>query len=263
MNNCYLPVKSEIISIVKETTIDYTFRVKYDIPVSGGQFLQVSLPGAGEAPMSVSDFDNGYVDLTIRNVGKLTSEIFRLTEGNSLYLRGPYGNGFNLSKFNSKKLIIVAGGTGLVPVKNVINTYYKNIDELKSFDMILGFKTPDDILFKSEIENWKSKINLILTVDKTRNAWNGKVGLVTKYIRDLNIIPDNEYSVIVVGPPVMIKFATLELIKNGIKENQIFVSYERNMSCGVGKCGHCKIGSRYVCLDGPVFNYTEAKTLVD
>ncbi|MCP3966421.1 MAG: anaerobic sulfite reductase subunit AsrB [Lentisphaerae bacterium] len=263
MSNPYLPVEAKILSFKDETDIDRTYRIKCDIPVNGGQFFQVSLPGAGEAPISISDFNEDSVDLTIRNVGKLTTEIFKLKVGDKLFIRGPYGNGFNLAGLENKKLIVIAGGTGLAPVKNVINHFCKNRDKLKSFDLILGFKSPEDILFSKEIERWKSLIDVILTVDKGEKSWKGDTGLVTEYIKTLGIEAGPDYSVIVVGPPVMIKFTTMELLKNGISENQIIISLERNMSCGIGKCGHCKIDSRYVCLDGPVFDYIQAKNLID
>jgi anaerobic sulfite reductase subunit B len=263
ISNPYLPVAAEIISIIKETKIDFTYRIKCDIPVVGGQFFQVSLPGIGEAPMSISDFSDGYVDMTIRNVGRLTSEIFKLNVGDNLFIRGPYGNGFDLLDFENKKLIIVAGGTGLAPIKNVINSFSHSKNRVKSFDLILGFKTPEDILFNYEIDEWSSLLNVILTVDEKDESWKGNTGLVTKFIKELNIKTDSDYSVIVVGPPVMIKFTTMELLKNGIKEDQIWMSFERNMSCGIGKCGHCKIDSKYVCLDGPVFKYDQAKKFVD
>ena len=126
--------------------------VENDMDLIGGQFLQLSIPGVGEAPISISDFTDEYLDMTIRKVGKLTDGIFELKAGDKMFVRGPYGNGFNLNEYKGKNLIIVAGGTGLAPVKNVVNYFYNNMDLVESFTLIVGFKTPKDILFENEIK---------------------------------------------------------------------------------------------------------------
>lgn len=263
MNNPYLTEGFSIKEIVKETEIDWTFRIDYKDSLIGGQFMQVSVPGAGEAPISISDFKDGLLDLTIRKVGRLTDCIFDLKPGDNLYMRGPYGNGFDLESYYGSDLIVIAGGTGLAPVKNVVKHYLNDLDKLKSFSMITGFKSPEDILYKNEIFDWSKKINHILTVDREAKGWNGHVGLVTKHLEEMNLINTENMKAIVVGPPLMMKFTTLTLLKLGFKEENITVSFERNMSCGIGKCGHCKIDETYVCLEGPVFNYTKAKGLLD
>jgi len=260
MNNPYVPFKLPIINVTEETDIDYTFRFKSDINPQNGQFLEISIPGVGEAPISISDFGDGYLDMTIRRVGKLTDEVFELKEGDA---RGPYGNGFSLEDYKGKDLIIVAGGTGLAPVKSIVNYFYEHIEELKSFKLIIGFKSPKDILFNEEIEKWKNKIDVILTVDNGDEDWKGNTGLITKYIPKINEKDYNQTEVIIVGPPIMMKFASLEFLNNNFPEEKIWVSFERKMSCGIGKCGHCKIDETYVCLEGPVFNYTKAKNLID
>ncbi|PAB59848.1 anaerobic sulfite reductase subunit AsrB [Anaeromicrobium sediminis] len=263
MNNPYVSFRLPIIDIVKETDIDYTYRFESDIKPENGQFLEVSLPGIGEAPISISDFGDGFIDLTIRKVGKLTGEVFDLAIGDYLYARGPYGNGFLLENYIGKNLIIVAGGTGLAPVRSIINYFYDNMHELKSFKLIVGFKSPKDILFKDDIERWKGKIDVTLTVDKGDENWKGNTGLVTEYIKKLEILDKEKTEAIVVGPPMMMKFSNIELMNREVPEDKVWVSFERKMSCGIGKCGHCKIDDTYVCLEGPVFNYTKAKNLID
>lgn len=263
MNNPYLPFKLPIINVTEETDIDYAFRFKSDIKPQNGQFLEISVPGVGEAPISISDFGNGYLDMTIRKVGKLTDEVFNLKKGDYLFARGPYGNGFKLDDYRGKNLIIVAGGTGLAPVKSIINYFYDNIDELNSFELIIGFKSPKDILFKEEIEKWRNKIDVTLTVDKGEEGWQGNTGLITEYIRKLKGLNNPNLEVIIVGPPIMMKFSSMEFLKKDVAEEKIWVSFERKMSCGIGKCGHCKIDETYVCLEGPVFNYKKAKNLMD
>ncbi len=261
--NEYIPFLSEIKEVIKHTDIEYTFRMEFSGNVKPGQFFEVSLPKFGEAPISVSGIGENTVDLTIRRVGKVTNEIFNNYVGDKLYLRGPYGNGFDVNEYKGKDLIIVAGGTGLSPVKGVVDYFANNIGEINSFTLIAGFKSPSDILFKSDIKDWNDKINLIITVDNADESYDGKVGLVTKYIPELDIKDLNDVSVIVVGPPMMMKFTVAEFLKLGIEENNIWISQERKMCCGIGKCGHCKIDDTYICLDGPVFNYSKGKSLLD
>ncbi|MBY6838480.1 anaerobic sulfite reductase subunit B [Clostridium botulinum] len=261
--NEYIPFLSEIKEVIKHTDIEYTFRMQFSGEVKPGQFFEVSLPKFGEAPISVSGIGENTVDLTIRRVGKVTNEIFNNYVGDKLYLRGPYGNGFNINEYKGKDLIIVTGGTGLSPVKGVVDYFSNNIEEVNSFTLISGFKSPKDILFKAEIKDWNDKINLIITVDNADENYDGKVGLVTKYIPELEIKDLNNVAVIVVGPPMMMKFTVAEFLKFGIEENSIWISQERKMCCGIGKCGHCKIDDTYICLDGPVFNYSKGKSLLD
>ncbi|WP_105177225.1 MULTISPECIES: anaerobic sulfite reductase subunit AsrB [Clostridium] len=261
--NEYIPFLSEIKEVIKHTDVEYTFRMEFCGDVKPGQFFEVSLPKFGEAPISVSGIGENTVDLTIRRVGKVTNEIFNNYVGDKLYLRGPYGNGFNINEYKGKDLIIVAGGTGLSPVKGVVDYFSNNIEEVNSFTLISGFKSPKDILFKSDIKDWDEKINLIITVDNADENYDGKVGLVTKYIPELDIKDLNNVAVIVVGPPMMMKFTVAGFLKLRIEENNIWISQERKMCCGIGKCGHCKIDDTYICLDGPVFNYSKGKSLLD
>ncbi|WP_294352602.1 anaerobic sulfite reductase subunit AsrB [uncultured Clostridium sp.] len=263
MINEYVPFLSEIKEVIKHTDIEYTFRMTYEGDVKPGQFFEVSIPKFGEAPISVSGIGEGTIDLTIRRVGKVTNEIFTNYVGDKLFLRGPYGNGFDVNDYKGKELTIVAGGTGLSPVRGVVEYFAKNKDEVKSFNLICGFKSPEDILFKDDLKEWKDKLNLTLTVDKAEEGYEGNTGLVTTFIPDLKIEDIYNTAFIVVGPPMMMKFTVLEILKRGVKEENIWISHERKMCCGLGKCGHCKIDDTYVCLDGPVFNYTKGKELVD
>lgn len=261
--NEYIPFISEILEVINHTEIEYTFRMEFKGDVKPGQFFEVSLPKYGEAPISVSGIGENYVDLTIRRVGKVTDEIFNNYVGDKLFLRGPYGNGFDINNYKDKEVIVVAGGTGLSPVKGIVDYFSNNNKDCKNFTLISGFKSPKDILFKDDIKEWEKNINLILTVDGAEEGYEGKVGLVTKYVPELEIKDMENLQVIVVGPPMMMKFTVLEFLKLGIKEKNIWISQERKMCCGIGKCGHCKIDDTYICLDGPVFNYSKGKELID
>ena len=263
MRNEYIPFLSEIKEVIKHTEIEYTFRMAFEGDVKPGQFFEVSLPKYGEAPISVSGIGKGTVDLTIRKVGKVTGEIFEKYVGDKLFMRGPYGNGFELENYKGHEVVVVAGGTGLSPVRGIVEHFSKNPSDVKGFTLITGFKSPQDMLFKEDIKEWANTMNLIVTVDQAPEGYTGPTGLVTKFIPDLEIKDLEDVQVIVVGPPIMMKFTVQEFLKRGIKEENIWISQERKMCCGIGKCGHCKIDDTYICLDGPVFNYTKGKLLRD
>jgi anaerobic sulfite reductase subunit B len=258
-----MPIRSKILCITPHTDIDYTFRMEYKGDAKPGQFFEVSIPKYGEAPISICEIGEEYIDLTIRRVGVVTDVVHTFFPGDSLFLRGPYGNGFDVTQYEGKEIIITAGGTGLAPVKGIVDYFVQNPNKARSCRLITGFKSPGDILFKNNLEEWEKTIDVTLTVDKAEEGYEGNVGLITKYVESLPIENPTEAQLIIVGPPIMMKFTIPEFIKRGIKEENITVSYERKMCCGVGKCGHCKIDHTYICLEGPVFNYTKAKTLID
>lgn len=265
MENNYISRKYKILDIKPETEIDYTYKIEYDLPVSHGQFLQVSIPTVGECPISICNFGEGFIEMTIRHVGKVTKEIKNLGPGDYLHLRGPYGNGFCLDCYKGKHLIVSAGGTGLAPVRSIINHFKRKSDEVKKLDVLIGFKTPKDILFKDEVDEWMNSGNMdvILTVDKKDETWACNTGFITDFVSRIKIEDLYNVEVIIVGPPVMMSCTAREFLKLGVREENIWVSFERNMSCGLGKCGHCKIDETYVCLEGPVFRYSKAKKLID
>lgn len=261
--NEYIPFRSEIKEVIRHTDIEYTYRMEYTGDVKPGQFFEVSIPKFGEAPISVSGIGDDFVDLTIRRVGKVTNEVFEQYEGDTLLLRGPYGNGFYLEDYKDKELVIVAGGTGVSPVRGVIDYFVRNPEAAKSVTVIAGFKTPNDILFRRDLKLWEENLSLILTVDSCEGNPSYKEGLVTAYIPGLEFAHMEDACAIVVGPPAMMRFSTMALMDRGLKEEQIWISQERKMCCGLGKCGHCKINDVYVCLDGPVFNFTKGRQLLD
>lgn len=265
MNNPYLPKAFEILEVRKETAIDYTFKVSYDDSdnLVGGQFMEISVPGVGEAPISICNFGDGYLEMTIRKVGRLTDQVFDLDKGDTLFMRGPYGNGFDLNEYKNKDVCFIAGGTGLAPVRKTIDYFANNKNDIKKLEVLIGFKTPSDQLFVDDIKRWQKDNSVTVTVDNGDDTWQGETGLITKHINKLDLSGVDDKVAVVVGPPIMMKFTTLELIKKGFKEENIWVSFERKMSCGIGKCGHCKIDETYVCLEGPVFGYIKAKELID
>lgn len=263
MNNPIKPIPCKILEIKKETALEYTFKVETDIKPDHGQFLQLSIPKIGEAPISVSAFGDGWLDFTIRSVGKVTEEIFAKRPGDVLFLRGPYGNGWPIEQFRGKNVVVIVGGTGLAPVRSMLRVFAEDPGFAKSVTLIAGFKNEEGIVFRGELESWRDKFNTYYTLDRDKiDNWN--VGFVTEYVSKVPFgdFGDN-YEVIIVGPPPMMKFTGMEAAKCGVPDEKIWVSFERKMSCAIGKCGHCRIDEVYVCLDGPVFPYTVARDLVD
>ena len=263
MNNEYLPFPSQVKEIIRHTDIEYTFRMSFSGEVRPGQFFEVSIPKFGEAPISVSGIGPDTVDLTIRRVGTVTSQIFEHYKGSTLLRRGPYGNGCWLEDYLDRELFVIAGGTGISPVKGIVDHFSDHPEQVRSMTLIAGFRSPSDILFRNDFVRWEKTMEVIRTVDAAPEGYEGPVGLVTKYIPELSITDPSRTAFLIVGPPVMMKFAVAEVLKRDIPEENIWISQERKMCCGLGKCGHCRIGSTYVCLDGPVFNYAKGKDLVD
>lgn len=263
MRNEYLPIPSKILKVKKHTELEYTFSMEYHGDVKPGQFFELSIPKYGEAPISVSGINADSVDLTVRRVGKVTNEVFEHWEGDTLFMRGPYGNGFDLDEYRGKELLVVAGGTGLSPVRGVVDYFASNPDQCNGLTLVCGFKTPADILFFEDQARWKQTSNVILTVDKMDTEFTCDVGMVTEHIPKIEFKDTSEAVAIVVGPPMMMHFTAQLLLDLGFKERNIWVSQERKMHCGIGKCGHCKVGRHYICIDGPVFNYSLGKNLID
>ena len=262
MENITLPSPHKILKVIKETNAEYTFRVECDKETKHGQFFELSIPKVGEAPISVSGKGNGWVEFTIRKVGRLTDGIFGLNPGDMLFMRGPYGNSFPIDEFKNKHLLVISGGTGLAPVKTMINHFIDHPDEIKTLNIIAGFKDISCVLFEDELNKFKTCANTICTLDNSVEE-GFETGMVTAHICKIPLCEFEDYNVVIVGPPIMMHFAAKELLKNGVEESKIWVSFERKMSCAVGKCGHCKINETYVCLEGPVFNYIKAKELLD
>lgn len=263
MSNPVMPKPHKILDIVRETNLEYTFRIETDMRPQHGQFFQLSLPRVGECPISVSNFGEGWMEFTIRSVGKVTDQLFSLQPGDELFVRGPYGKGWPVDELRGKHLVVVAGGTGVSPVRSLLNKCAAEPDFVKSVDLVCGYKNEDCILFRPDLKRWAEKFRTTYTLDcQVCEGW--ETGLVTTHIPKVPFDSFGEnYAVIIVGPPVMMHFCGLECKKLGIPDEKIWVSFERKMSCAVGKCGHCRIDETYVCLEGPVFNYAVAKDLLD
>ena len=229
-----------------------------------GQFVQVSLFGVGEAPISIcsSPTRRESFEICVRQSGRVTTAIHKLHEGDMVGIRGPFGVGFPVLPLEGNDILLVAGGLGIAPLRSLINYIIDNRRDFGKVDILLGCRDPESMLFSSEIGHWQKRIdlNFCCSVDHAAPEWAGNVGVITSLIPGVNLHPLKTF-VVVCGPPVMYRFVVEELLKKGIPERQIFLSLERHMKCGVGKCGHCQIDNIYCCQDGPVFSYQKLKNI--
>lgn len=260
--NPYMPTMAQIVSVTKETEDTSTFRVKYSYAHDPGQFVEVSLLGIGECPISIASWSPNHMDLCIRKVGSVTGAIHNLRQGDSLFIRGPYGVGYPIQEFIGKNIILIGGGTGVAPLRSVVEYLARKRTDFKNISLFFGFRSPSDMLFKADMAGWRSIFSLNISVDKADSTWNGNVCLVTELLEKAKINKENTI-VIICGPPVMLKCVMNTLNKFNFSDEQVYVSFERHMRCGIGKCGHCMVNNKYICRDGPVFRYDEAKKLID
>lgn len=270
----YVPVTCTVEEIADLTPAEKLFRIRLPggrpLGHQPGQFVQVSLLGMEEAPISISNSPtrgNDTFELAIRKVGLVTSALHALQPGATVGIRGPFGTPFPVEDLRGKDLLFISGGCGLAPMRSVIQYCEDHRTDYGRMTIIYGARSPQDMMFKEEVRAWESSdvIDCQHTVDTSPptpdgSCYSGKVGLITTLIPPLKL--DSSKTVaMVVGPPIMYKFVIRELLEKRISESQIIVSLERYMRCGVGKCGHCVIEHKYCCIDGPVFWYSEIKKL--
>ncbi|MDD5457163.1 MAG: FAD/NAD(P)-binding protein [Candidatus Margulisbacteria bacterium] len=260
--------KGKIVKVKQMTEAEMFFEIALadneNLNHDPGQFVEVSIFGVGEAPISISSSPTkrGSFDLCVRKVGKVTEALHKMHVGDEVGIRGPFGKGFPVRNLEGNDLLIVAAGLGIVPLRSLINYVLDNRREFGKVTILCGCKTPQNMLFGDEIDLWQKRldINFSCTVDKADPEWQGNVGLITSLIPGVDVYPQHTYG-IVVGPPVMYKFVIKELLAKKIPESHIIVSLERHMKCGLGKCGHCQINNLYCCQDGPVFSYDKIMPL--
>lgn len=232
-----------------------------------GQCAMLSIPGVGEAMFSItsSPTNTEYMEFSIKKCGCLTKWLHMIEPGQNVTIRGPYGNSFPVEGgLLGKDLLFIAGGIGLAPLRSVINYVRANRKNYGSVQIIYGSRSKDDLVDYNEIiEEWMNDdgIEVNLTIDREQEGWDGHVGFVPNYVKELS--PDISKTVLMCGPPIMIKFTLAGLKELGFKDTQIYTTMELRMKCGVGKCGRCNIGNKYVCKDGPVFRFDELGELPD
>ena len=230
-----------------------------------GQCAMLSIPGVGEAMFSItsSPTNTEYMEFSIKKCGCLTSWLHAMGVGQQITIRGPYGRHFPVeSELKGKNLLFVAGGIGLAPLRSVINYVRDNRKDYGKIMIVYGSRSKEDLVDYHEIlDEWMADegVEVKLTIDRPQDDWDGHVGFVPNYVKELE--PDLDYNVLMCGPPIMIKFTLAGLKELGFKETQVYTTMELRMKCGVGKCGRCNIGNKYVCKDGPVFRFDELDQL--
>ncbi|MCL2673745.1 MAG: FAD/NAD(P)-binding protein [Defluviitaleaceae bacterium] len=265
-----IPEVGIITDIRTETPDVKTFRVvnkdgKKAFDHKSGQCAMLSVPGIGEAMFSITSAPTNteFMEFSIKRCGVLTDYLHALEVGSEVTIRGPYGNAFPVDTVLPKQdLLFIAGGIGLAPVRSVINYVFDKRGEYGKVDILYGARSKDDLVFKEEIEKaWPNMkdTNVHLTIDRPQDGWDGHTGFVPSYLKELNF--SNDKTVVVCGPPILIKLTLAELQNMGFKKEQVFTTLELRMKCGIGKCGRCNIGSKYVCKDGPVFRCDEIDEL--
>lgn len=267
MINIYQPQKAKIININQESIDTKVFRLKLigrharrEFDFLAGQFVQIGLPGWGECPISICSSSHNsrkFFKLAIRNVGTLTNKLHQLQRGDLVGIRGPFGNGFDDEVFESKPLILIGGGCGFVPLRPLINDYIDGRLKNTDLQVFYGCLNENTLLFRREHVRWNRQAELNVILEKPSKKWGGEKGLVTDLLKTRKISPDSV--AVLVGPPMMYKFVIKELKKKKIKDENIYLSLERKMYCGIGICQHCAIGPYYVCKDGPVFQWSNIK----
>lgn len=268
-SSIYVPVRAKIIDITPMTRLEKLFTIELPGNVllahEPGQFVEVSILGVGEAPISISSSpsrSDKTFELCVRRVGDLTNTLHALNPGDTIGVRGPFGHGFPINSFRGKDLLFVIGGLGMAPARSLINQV---LDERGNFGRVIilyGTRNPSEMLFTEELNQWgqREDVEMALTVDQPDGSWTGSVGVITTLIPDVQIYVPNTIA-ITVGPPVMYRFVLMELLGMGVREGNIWLSLERRMKCGVGKCGHCQINNVYTCQEGPCFSYAQIKHL--
>mgnify|MGYP001038302320 FL=1 len=261
----YTVLKASVDEIIDESPLIKTFVMTPEKPFyfKTGEFIELTLDGLGEAPFtpSSSPFITEKLEVTIMKAGYLTEKFHNLEPGATLGIRGPFGRGYPVDRFFGKEVLIVGGGCGLAPIRSLLYTLIELKDQIEKVVLLYGSKTPSDCIYKPMF----SRLNSIDGFETYRSAdrpdgsdWDESIGMVTTLLDEPRVRLENAIAV-VCGPPIMMKFSTLRLIEMGFSEDDIYLSMEKNMSCGLGKCGHCMMGEFFVCKDGPVFTYAEIK----
>ena len=271
-NETLIPYLGVVNDIRIDTPDVKTFRVltpdgKKPFEHMPGQCAMLSIPGVGEAMFSItsSPTNTEYMEFSIKKCGCLTDWLHAMEVGQQVCVRGPYGKHFPVEdELKGKDLLFIAGGIGLAPLRSVINYVRDKRENYGSVQIVYGARSKDDLVdYKEIIDEWMKDegIEVNLTIDREQEGWDGHVGFIPAFVKELN--PDLKKTVLMCGPPVMIKFTLQELMGLGFEKTQVYTTMELKMKCGVGKCGRCNIGSKYVCKDGPVFRFDELDELPD
>jgi NAD(P)H-flavin reductase len=272
LENPYLPHLARISRIQRMVPDNHLFQLRFAEPglnerwtYRPGQFVELSVIGTGEAPISIcsSPTRRGFLELCVRRVGRLTDALYRLPTNATVGIRGPYGNGFPVEEMQGHDLLIVAGGLGMAPLRSLLWYALDNREKFGAITLMFGARQPAEMLFREELSSLADvdALTTLLTVDRDpTGTWKHHIGLLPELFKLVQLDASRTYAA-VVGPPVVYKFVLKELLAQKFSKDRILMSLERRMKCGVGKCGHCTVGYKYTCIDGPVFTYWDAINL--
>jgi NAD(P)H-flavin reductase len=264
VKNPYRPVRAKLEEVIDETPAIKSFVLRPDEPIPWvtGQFVEVAVPGLGEAPYTPSNNqkDTERLEVSIMKAGLVTGRMHELEPGAELGVRGPLGVGYPLDRFEGKPILILGGGVGLAPLRSLFLALMNEKEKYPRVVICYGARTPEDLLYRRSYDEWSAMegVEFNVTVDREAPGWDGNVGVVTTLLDKVSVDP-RDTPAVVCGPPIMMKFGTQKLLEEGFPAESIYLSMEKNMSCGVGKCGHCRIGPYFACKDGPVFTYDKVK----
>ena len=271
--NPYLPLKAEILDIIQETTSDLdvkTYVVKFangfKMDFMPGQFVELSVPGTGEAPFGFASnpLKNDTIELSIKRTGTLTGVIHTLSVGDTLFIRGPFGNTFPIGKLEGNDILYIAGGLGLAPLRPLITYVFDegNRGKFGRIQMLIAARSSRDFIYFREYGDWRKirDVEVTLTIDREEPDWRERVGFPHNLVAEMSFDMERIYAVLC-GPPIMIKFVSQKLIEMGMPLDRILTTLEMRMTCGVGNCGKCNIGHKYVCVDGPVFSLAQLEEM--
>lgn len=275
MSNPYIPDLAAIRKIITENEVNdiKTFELVFQDPEAMknfryrcGQFAEISVFGAGECPIGIasSPMDEDYIQFTVKKVGVVTTALHNSEEGTVIGVRGPFGNGFPLERMEGRNVVIVGGGFAFTTLRSLTKfiLHEANRDRFKDLTVIYGARNPGELSYKYDLEAWgkRDDINLNVTIDRAVPGWTGLVGFVPAVLKE--VAPSSENAIIIVcGPPIMIKFTMPVINELGFPPEDVVLSLEMRMKCGIGKCGRCNIGDKFVCKDGPVFTYKELQMM--
>ena len=269
MKTLYTPETATINKVIPQTATETLFEIELSerktLGHKPGQFVEVSIFGVGEAPISITSApapDLPTFELCVRKVGNVTNALLNMKPGDKIGIRGPFGNGFDTGGFKKNNILFVAGGIGLFPLRSLILEVLKKPKDYGKVFILYGCKTPKDLLYKDDLKSWECRedVECHVTVDLGDEAWTGNVGVITTLFPKISFDPKKTQAVIV-GPPIVYRFVVKELKARRMPDENIWMSLERKMKCGVGKCGHCQMGRIYVCQEGPVFNYAKLREI--
>lgn len=261
--NELIPKAVKILDKRQESPDIFTFKLDIQMDYKPGQFMQVSVLGVGEAPISISSYSKKFLNISVRTVGNVTNVLALLKKGDMVHVRGPYGNGYDFEKHAGKDLILVGGGCGVAPLKGIIDYVEANRKLFGEVYLFLGYRSSHDVIFKKELNKWKDQYHVEVAVEKKtpHSCYVSQIGYITPALEKFIMKKPEKCIVGMCGPPMLMKISADILNKKGVKYNQMYLSEERLMQCGVGQCCHCMIRGEFVCMDGPVFNYADINNL--